>query len=253
MSLAPPTAPVTTPLTTRIEEMVKDIPGWSPLDQLYTLNALGLATAHLVGDFLEIGSWCGRSGTVLGHAARAIGGGTLVHCIDLFPRLSDWKRHPDGSYFFEVVIAGRTHRAHLSQTVWASAFESQTSRIYQDYDSPLACFEQQIARFALRDTIRIHHGDSSSFATAQPTDFRCKLAFINGDHGYEAVCADIRMVQQHLVPGGWICFDDAFSCYDGVDAAIRELILADPRFDLAQQMTRKLFVARRRPAQDSSA
>jgi len=235
-----------TPLVTRIEEMVKDIPGWSPIDQLYTLHTLALATAHLSGDFIEIGSWCGRSAIVLADASRALGGGR-VHCIDLFPRRSDWKQHADGSYYFEVIVDGITHRAHQQQTVWANAFDTQTSRIYQNYDSPLACFEQQIARFNLSEIIRIHRGNSSTFATTQPATLKCKFAFIDGDHGYDAVCSDIRMIKERLVPGGWVCFDDAFSCYEGVDTAIRDLILSDPAYDLAQQMTRKLFVARKRP------
>ena len=60
-------------------------------------------------------------------------------------------------------------------------------------------------------------------------------------------------MKPRLVNGGWICFDDAFSCYEGVNQAIRELILADPQFDLCQQMTRKLFVARKKPASDLTA
>ncbi len=250
MSTAP--EPFLTPMIGRLEEMVKDIPGWSPIDQLYTLSLLGLATAHLPGDFVEIGSWCGRSGVVLGAVARSLGK-TQLHCIDLFPSRSDWKQHPDGSYYFEVKINGEIHRAHQEQTVWASAFDTQTSRIYLDYDSPLVCFEKQIQRFGLGQYIRVYHGNSTTFAASVASDFRCKLAFIDGDHGYDAVCKDIAMVKDRLVGGGWICFDDAFSSYEGVNRAIREHILADPQFDLGQQMTRKLFVARKKPAPDHSS
>jgi predicted O-methyltransferase YrrM len=242
-SLPPPPLPI----SASIEEMVRDIPGWSPLDQLYTLATLTLTTTHLPGDVVEIGSWCGRSAVVLGTAAR-LAGRAMVHCIDLFPRRSDWRQNPDGSYYFEVEIGGRAHRAHRQQTVWASAFESQTSRIYETYDSPLQCLEQQIARFGLGDLIRIHHGTSQTFAACCRPDFRCKLAFIDGDHGYDAVTEDILFLKSRLVPGGWLCFDDAFSCYEGVDNAISDHVLADPAFDVRQQMTRKLFVARKRPA-----
>lgn len=246
-----PDSELTIPLYSRIESMVKDIPGWSPIDQLYTLHLLGLATAHLPGDFMEIGSWCGRSGVVLGAAALAIGD-TRVHCIDLFPRRSDWKQHPDGTYYFEVEIDGKRHRAHQEQTVWASAFDTQTSQIYLHYDSPLVCFEGQIKRLALGKVISIHHGNSTTFATGPAGKLPCKLAFVDGDHGYDAVCRDICIVKDRLVAGGWICFDDAFSSYTGVDRAVRELIIADPQFDLCQQMTRKLFVARRKPASSQS-
>jgi hypothetical protein len=49
-----------------------------------------------------------------------------------------------------------------------------------------------------------------------------------------------------LLPGGWICFDDAFSHYDGVNRAIQDKVINSGRYELCQQMTRKLFVARRR-------
>lgn len=74
---------------------------------------------------------------------------------------------------------------------------------------------------------------------------RFRLAFIDGDHSYEAVCADIRNVERVLVPGGWICFDDAFTVYDGVNRAIDDLIINSGDYELCQQMTRKFFVARR--------
>ena len=52
-------------------------------------------------------------------------------------------------------------------------------------------------------------------------------------------------ISARLVPGGWLCFDDAFSTYEGVDRAIRDLVIGKPEFDFSQQLTRKLFVARR--------
>ena len=56
---------------------------------------------------------------------------------------------------------------------------------------------------------------------------------------------DIRLLAPLVVPGGWICFDDAFTSYEGVNRAIEELILDNPRFDVARQMTRKCFAARK--------
>jgi hypothetical protein len=74
--------------------------------------------------------------------------------------------------------------------------------------------------------------------------FRCRLAFVDGDHGYEAVRSDIEVISRWLVPGGWICFDDAFTGYEGVDKALQEGIVDNPGFDIKQQITRKMFVAR---------
>jgi hypothetical protein len=52
------------------------------------------------------------------------------------------------------------------------------------------------------------------------------------------------MVERFLLPGGWICFDDAFSSYAGVDQAITELVINSGNYQQCQQLTRKLFVAR---------
>ena len=45
--------------------------------------------------------------------------------------------------------------------------------------------------------------------------------------------------------GGWICFDDAFSSYEGVDRAIARLVIDNPAYDLTRQLTRKCFAARK--------
>jgi hypothetical protein len=58
------------------------------------------------------------------------------------------------------------------------------------------------------------------------------------------VAKDIAMVERFLLPGGWICFDDAFSSYAGVDQAITELVINSGHYQQCQQLTRKLFVAR---------
>jgi len=94
--------------------------------------------------------------------------------------------------------------------------------------------------------VRAHRGDLASFLDKSGSDLKCRLAFLDGNHGYKAVCDDIRNIDSHLVQGGWICFDDAFTCYEGVDRAISELIIANPSYECCQQMTRKLFVARKK-------
>jgi hypothetical protein len=53
------------------------------------------------------------------------------------------------------------------------------------------------------------------------------------------------MIEPLLVPSGWICFDDAFSGYTGVDDAIAEGIINSKNYDIMQQLTRKLFAARK--------
>lgn len=236
---------ITIPVINQIEEMVRDIPGWSPIDQLYTLFNLVYFSADLEGDILEIGSWCGRSAVVLGTAARLIGN-TKVHCVDLFPKKDDWQQNEDGSYSFKVRLDGVTYGGYQDQTVWQEPFERDMLPIYEKYNGILDVFNETIAKNRLQDLVVAHVADSTRFVTAISDNFKCKLAFLDGDHSYEAVRHDIQNVERFLVPGGWICFDDAFTTYDGVNRAIEECILNNPIYQFRQQMTRKLFVARRR-------
>jgi len=235
----------TSPAWTQIETLVEEIPGWTPIDELYTLFTLTLASARLEGDIVEVGSWCGRSAVVLAAAAR-LSGGSEVYCVDLFPEKDDWKQNVDGTYSFEVIIRDKRYGGYMEQTVWKEAFESQTGKIYELYNGVLDCFEETISQRGMSDIVHACKGDLAALLDTRGAGFKCRIAFLDGDHGYEAVCADIRNIERCLVPGGWVCFDDAFSCYPGVNKAIEEHIIASGRYDQCQQMTRKLFVARRR-------
>lgn len=193
------------------------------------------------GDVLEIGSWCGRSSVVLGMAAM-LAGATAVTCIDLFPEKSDWTRNQDGSYSFRVMHEGKSYGGYQDQTVWPEPFERDIAPIYEKYDGIYDVFQEHIAAHGLREVVTAYKGDSSLLQ--ELADFRCRLAFLDGDHSYDAVCQDIENVERCLVAGGWLIFDDAFSCYDGVNRGIEERIMGSGKYELCQQMTRKLFVAR---------
>jgi predicted O-methyltransferase YrrM len=229
----------------QIEEKVQEIPGWSPVDQLYTLFNLAYFTPDLEGDIVEIGSWCGRSAFVLGLAAR-LTGNTRVHCVDLFPEKDDWRQNEDGSYSFEVEIGGIVYSGYRDQTVWKDPFERDIAPLYAQHRSVLEIFIETISRNHLQDFIRVYRGDSALFVRSVGEYFKCKLAFIDGDHSYEAVCRDIRNIDRFLVAGGWICFDDAFSGYAGVNEAIEDCVIKNPDYELGQQMTRKFFIARKK-------
>jgi len=235
-----------TPIATRIEELVRDVPGWSPPDQLVALFTLAYLS-DAKGDIIELGSWCGRSASALGLAAR-LSGGSVVHAIDLFPDKTDWRRNADGSYSYAVTLGDRRVGAYHEQTVWAEPFLRDIAPIYERHPRLLDRFRETIARNGLSDVVWPFRGDLRMFAAAAPPGLRCKLAFIDGDHSYEAVVGDIEAVERFLVPGGWIAFDDAFSCYEGVDRAITERVVESGRYDRCQQLTRKCFVARRRDA-----
>lgn len=236
----------TRPVISRLAELERDIPGWSPTDQLHTLFTMVMMTAGIPGDVLELGSWCGRSAAAFGLAAKLCGN-TKVYCVDLFPEKDAWQRNADGTYSMTVNLGGEIIHAYHHQTVWKEPFERDIAPLYVEHHGILEIFAQHIKRLGLDDVVIPYRGTLAGFLDRQPHERKYRLAFIDGDHGYDAVCADIRRVQSVLLPGGWICFDDAFASYEGVDRAINDLILSNPAFDVAQQMTRKLFVARRRP------
>ncbi len=235
---------VTLPMMSQIEELVRDVPGWTPIDQLYTLFALAFTSSNLEGDLVEIGSWCGRSAVVLGLAAR-LGGKSRVLCADLFPERNDWKQNPDGTYSFEVTIDGKRHGGSQGGTIWKETFETQFAKVYERHEAVIDWFRETVFERGMQDLVVPHKGDVASLIAQAGPGFKCRLAFLDGDHGYEQVCADLRAIETCLVPGGWICFDDAFTTYQGVSRAIREQVLGNPRWECCQQMTRKLFVARR--------
>jgi predicted O-methyltransferase YrrM len=233
------------PVTARIARIVESVPGWTPADQLLALHTLTVMTADLGGDIIEIGSWCGRSTAVLGHAAVTAGVGH-VWAVDLFPSNADWRTNPDGSHSFSVDLGDVRVGAYEDQTVWDEPFQRDIASVYARYDGILEAFRATIAAEGLGAKVTPFVGTGAMFAAQAPVDLRVRFAFIDGDHSYDAVCADIAAVERFLVPGGWIAFDDAFSVYDGVDAAIRDRILTSGRYKCAHQMCRKFLVARQK-------
>jgi predicted O-methyltransferase YrrM len=227
-----------------IEDVVHYVPGWTPPDQLLALYLLALSTEPLGGDIAEIGSWCGRSCAVLGRAAQD-SRNTKVCAVDLFPAKSDWFQNADGSYSFKVTLSsGATLGGYEDQTVWKEPFERDIAPLYERHTSILEVFEATMARYNLNNVVTARRGGSSLF---EGSGLKVRLAFIDGDHSYRAVCDDISSIEKVLLPGGWLCFDDAFTSYAGVDRALEEKILRSDNYDCLQQVSRKMFVARRRP------
>jgi len=144
-----------------------------------------------------------------------------------------------------VEVNGHRHHGYQEQTVWSEPFHEQLAPRYDETPAILAAFEANIRSRGLADVVGAHRGTTATFAVAAGADLRARLLFIDGDHGYRAVVRDIDRLTPFLVTGGWICFDDAGSGYEGVDRAIADRIVNNPVFDLARQMTRKCFAARR--------
>lgn len=235
----------TTPITTLIEQATQDIPGWSPQDQLLSLFTLAFSSANLPGDILELGSWCGRSAVALGLAAKLSGKGK-VHCVDLFPEKDDWYQNADGTYSFSVTIDGKKYGAYDEQTVWAEPYLRDIVPMYERFSGTREAFNIAMNANGLTDWVTPYRADLEKFATMSPQDLSLRLVFIDGDHSYTAVAKDVGIVERYLLPGGWICFDDAFSSYAGVNEAIQKHIIDSGHYQCCQQITRKCFIAQRR-------
>jgi len=228
-----------------IETATESVPGWSPTEQLFALFLLATSGAAEKGDILELGAWCGKSTIALAMAASLVGS-CKVLSVDLFPEKHDWYQNEDGSYSFSVEIDGKVHSSYQTQTVWREPFERDIQPVYARWSATLDAFTENVTAAGLLDVVIPYRMDLERFAIDFAADTDLRLAFIDGDHSFEAVCNDIEIVDRMLLPGGWICFDDAFTSYDGVDEAIREKILHNPNYDTFMQPTRKLFVAKKK-------
>lgn len=225
--------------------MVESVPGWSPPEELFSIFHLALATAPLGGDVLEIGSWCGRSAVALGWACQQAAAGHVFAC-DLFPKREDWWRNADGTYSFAVEVDGRRLGAYQDQTVWPEPYERDILPLYAKSEGILDLFKEAMREFGVQSIVTAVQGDSNALVARLPVETRIRVAFVDGDHGFDAVCQDIINVERFLLPGGWIAFDDAFTSYPGVDRAIKERIIENPNYEAGIQLTRKMFAARRR-------
>lgn len=235
---------IQTPKIEQIAKWVEDVPGWTPIDQLYSLYLLARMTSDLSGDLVEVGSWCGRSTVVLSKALEEsmAPNSTKLHAVDLFPNKEDWYENEAGDFSFRVEVEGKKFGGYQDQTVWREPYMKSIKPVYEKNPNLQAFCQDNLDKYGAAQSVELFKGDVTLFFEKKP-DLRVKFAFLDGDHGYDAVCQDIVKVKQHLVEGAWIVFDDAFSYYDGVDQSINELIINSSEFRHCQQLTRKCFAA----------
>jgi predicted O-methyltransferase YrrM len=97
-------------------------------------------------------------------------------------------------------------------------------------DSTWAEFQRTVERFALdRRGLEICRARSAEVAAAWARPI--SLLWIDGSHTYEDVAADIDGFVPHVLPGGWVVFDDAAGQeFPGVWRAIEERMLTRHSF-----------------------
>jgi predicted O-methyltransferase YrrM len=232
---------LTVPIERQISEAIENVPGWSELNQLLALHLLAMTVNNASGKMIEVGSWYGRSALAIGMAARKLE--KQLICIDLFPKQEDWFENDDGSFSFSVNINGKTHGAYQSQTVWKEPYNRDIKSAYKKYGDPEEAIRKSIDENGLSNYVQPIKSDLEGFLEKEGKDVNFNFAFLDGDHSYESVSKDISLINDRLLPGGWLCFDDAFVSYEGVSAAIRDKVVSCANFGVVQQITRKLFVA----------
>lgn len=179
--------------------------GWLQDDAAKFLDELVLATAELAGDFLEIGSWYGRSSVVIGLRVKELGG--RLYCVDTW-NTKNWDA------IARQLPEGRT------KFIWE-----------EEGGDPLKKFISNIEATGLRSVIVPLVGTSESFKETWVTALR--FIFIDGCHYYDFVRKDATW-REFLTIGGIIAFHDYTNTkWGGVRIAIDEEMDSDDRFEEA--------------------
>lgn len=125
---------------------------------------------------------------------------------------------------------------------WYSA--NQGLDIEQIYASVQARFADRIAQ----GQVQIHR-QSSSEALGGMADASLDFIYVDGDHAYEGVRADLEMAVAKTRAGGLICVDDHMLGKwwdDGVVRAVNEILGAHPRGLMLQFAANSQVVIRKR-------
>jgi predicted O-methyltransferase YrrM len=141
------------------------------LEQETVLRGLAHAAARPVCRFLEVGSWCGDSTVILGDVVREYGG--HLFCVD-------W---------------------------WKGSADTELAEIASQKDV-FSLFWKRICREGLEDVVVPVRGPSTLVAQVLRQGSFC-LAFLDADHRYESVRADIQAYAPLVSrDGGILCGHD---------------------------------------------
>ena len=224
-----------------ITKIENEVPGWTPGDQLRCLFLGAINQCTTNKNILEIGSWCGRSTIVLAIAAKILG--SKVYSIDLFPNLSDWYQNADKTWSYSTLLNnGAKINGCVEQTVWDLPFQNEILPVYKKNPALYEIFKGNLKKFSVEKFVCSFKGTIDTEISKIPN---IGFIFIDADHGYRSVVNEIEKSTKKLVDGGWVYFDDAFTCNPGVDRAITEKIINSNKFSNYFQLTRKCFIAQK--------
>jgi hypothetical protein len=172
---------------TRFDSDIKtwrDIHGWFDYEDFYRFLVSQIPTG---GRFVEVGCWLGRSLAAFATFAREAGKIIELHAVDTFTGAP----------------------ANTAQATILAAHGGSTAR----------AFRANLAALGIEAII--HEADSLTAAKRNFSPRSIAAVFIDGDHRYEAVRADIQAWIGKVIPGGIIAGHDIDE--PGVAQAVAEM------------------------------
>lgn len=179
-------------------ELATSTPGFTEPPELNELHDLLLKVKGVPGDLLEIGVYCGRSLVIMAAAAEFFG--CVAYGVDPFPaNPSEVDRlYPHG------IEAEAREGITRARALKVNPYDATCDVLHR---GGLVAY--------------LTRGTSADWERNQPTT-QLRAAFIDGDHAYPAVLADMEIASARLTPGGLLILDD--SDFPGVARAIGEWV-----------------------------
>lgn len=176
------------------------IDGWLRLSEMLCLYRLARGILVPNPIICEIGSWKGKSSSVLATAAKEIGG--ILYCIDPFNGEGDESSRP--AYQKKMQALGSI--------------------------SLLQNFQNTMREFGLSETIKILPHLSED-ARPRFIEDHIDLLFIDGNHDYSVVKRDYELWSGLIARGGTITLHDVGAVHvDGPRRVMREFLETDPKW-----------------------
>jgi len=174
-------------METRVEVDISralQIEGWTSEDELRWLAEQARLTG-LNSTIVEIGTFLGRSARALASNSDWVG--TRIYCVDPYMRYGD----PGVE---QAVKTG----------LWDDTYQQARFNLDLGSSNRIVFLRELSTRAALRFD-----------------DCTIDMIFIDGDHSYSAVMADISAWERTIKPGGLICGHD-YNVHPGVKQAVDE-------------------------------
>jgi MMP 1-O-methyltransferase len=168
------------------------VKGWLEREEAQLLFELA-RDAVALGRIVELGSFCGRSSIVLAAALTSAGDARLM-CVDTFEGSAE---HQPGAAYFdpETAANGKVNTFPL--------------------------FQRNLERAGL--STLVDAARSSSLAAAETMQDPIGMLFVDADHSYAGVRADLDAWEPKVAPRGWIVLHDVGD-WSGATRAAADLL-----------------------------